>query len=111
MTAKDFKSFNNSIEKIIKTYNGIEIENTFQTLLKRFTIETKFGLLNVSLETEKSTCNIYTVFTRFEEIEKVNVSALEGFVLNRYSGKCNFHDSNPTYIINNFSLLLDTICH
>lgn len=109
MTTKDFKSFNNSIEKIINTYGGIEIENRFGTSFKTFSIETKFGSLRISLETEKPTSNLYTVFTRFEEIKRVNVKELEIFTLNRNSGKCNFHYFNPTDITNYFSLLLDII--
>lgn len=109
MTKKEFNSFNKSIEKLIDSYGGVVKIEHFQTSFKRYSIETKYGLLNISLETDKSKCSIYSLFTRFEEIEKVNVVALEQFSLNRYSGKLNFHDVNPTIIINNFGLLLDTI--
>lgn len=58
-----------------------------------FIMETKAGLLWLHLDA-KPESSVYTVFARFDNVDKANEVLGNDMRLNRFSGKFNFHYSN-----------------
>ena len=58
-----------------------------------FKVETKGGILNIKLEKDDDGTAIYTVYTCFEDLEKVKKNFSKEFLngINTFSGKWNFH--------------------
>ena len=87
---KMLEAFNKRVVKALQKLGAISVEKEYRYELS---IETKAGLLEVSLHKEESPCKIYSIFSRFEDVDKANkvLTPINKENLNTYSGKFNFH--------------------
>jgi hypothetical protein len=73
--------------------------------MDRFTLDTKVGILHISLRSE--VLYIYSIFTRFEDVEKAKKLDLIHF--GEHSGKWNFHETNPVNITMDFKTEIENL--
>jgi len=90
MNKETIAKFNKSMMAFIIENGGGEVLNDMANT-HEYIIETKAGLLRIALSDTPS--SLFTMFCRFKDVDKANKFNLAG--LNQYSGKYNFHTSNP----------------
>lgn len=78
--------------------NGAEYSYNWQKV-------TKYGLLLVNSKFNDVGCKAYSITCRFEEPKKAKI-ILESWAGNTYSGKCNFHEFDEDYALEQFEMFL-----
>ena len=88
---KVLQAFNNRVIKAVKELGGVVKTLPFD--LYQLEIETKAGKLNISVHEATKASDVFSIFCRFEDVDKANkvLSEDNSINLNRYSGKWNFH--------------------
>ena len=89
-SVKMLADFDKKVIKALKELGATYVEESYRHVL---TLETKAGLLTVSLHKEEKPSNLFSIFGRFEDVEKAKLvlSASNQENLNKYSGKWNYH--------------------
>ena len=87
--------FNAEVEKLFLGYGAKEVTDNYdRNSMKTFELQTKAGLLTVSLPLEHT--YTLTVFSKFAEPNRASeLLGKDDIVLNHFSGKYNFHLGNP----------------
>jgi hypothetical protein len=105
---KTQQKFYKDVEKILKQYGGVK-EETAYNIKYEFTSK-KYGKYSVSLHVDDLDSKIYSVFGRFDDVKLVkDDSKFDTFDLNKYSGKCNFHNRDAVYVLEQLEKLLKII--
>jgi uncharacterized lipoprotein YehR (DUF1307 family) len=104
---KSQQKFFKDVEKILKQYGGVKKETEYN-IKYEFTSK-KYGKFTASLHTDDDD-KIYSVFGRFDDEKLVKDDPkFDSFDLNKYSGKCNFHNRDAGYVIEQLEKLLKII--
>lgn len=85
ITKKQSKEFTETFCKMIQAIGAKLLHNIDFSSMHTFELNTRVGLLTISLPKEQTIC--YTVFSCFEENER----ASKEFTCNSHSGKYNVH--------------------
>lgn len=99
-TKKQLQDFNNEVVEILEFYGAKEATNLFGRPVHEVDSE-RLGRLTITLS--DTTSRVYTIFTRFEEPEKVK----QYFNCNPHSGKYNSHEFTPESCLVFIDSLLD----
>lgn len=89
-SVKMLEAFNKKVIKALQELGATLVEETYRYVL---TLNTKAGILTVSLHKEDKPSKLFSIFCRFEDVEKAKLvlSASNQENLNKYSGKWNYH--------------------
>jgi len=97
------KRFNKEVVEFMEEIGGVPMKPRIDSYLAMWSITTQYGLLEITLPKKHNYC--FTVFCKFKgEQEEFRDCPL----VNKYSGKLNFHDS-VYEIINVFKYKINSI--
>ena len=97
MNKKQHQKFNKEIDIFLKDKYIKNNDN------HRYIIETSYGKLNIIKDNlYMKGSKLYSIFCRFEDVEKAKEYGGR-------SGKCNFHSKDCEYTINNFKNFINNI--
>lgn len=105
ITKKQHLAFHKEITTFLQKVGAKPNDSFNPTSMDRFTLDTKAGILHIALRDEAQ--YIYSIFTRFEDVEKAKKLGLLG--LNTNTGKNNFHNSARINIIMDFKTYIENI--
>lgn len=107
----EMKKFNKIIENIVIGFGGTPIESPFPFSTdesKSWTLETRVGELQISVHAPESS-KLFSVFCRFEDVDKAKTFIGDDNRLNKYSGKFNFHYSDREGMLTVFENTLEKL--
>ena len=99
------KSFHKKVKQIVHEYGGVPEKTKSSFLSYNFNIETKAGLLGISIHEDSDLdhgTSVFSIFARFEVVKKANDLMGENHRLNPYSGKWNFHYGDEGHCLHIF---------
>ena len=96
---KRMTKFNEKVEKLVLKYGGVPNE------FYKWKIDTKAGLLLVTVH-EPMKSGVFSIFTRFDDVDKAKKELGHILSFNQHSGKCNFHMIDEKDCLTNFEEFL-----
>jgi hypothetical protein len=105
---KSQQKFFKDVDKLLIKYGSVKEESEHKVSYD--VSSKKYGKYTVTLFNSDIDSKLYSVFGRFEDVKLVKDDPkFDFFDLNKYSGKCNFHNSDSVYVLKSLEDLLKII--